>query len=676
MSKLSFLLKDEFVLEYADKKVAWGPIGEYMYNRTYSRALTSIYPRHSNLICSSKPWLVLPTKEEWWLTVCRVVEGTYSVQKDHCKKLKLPWNEEKAQRSAQVMYDLIFNFKFTPPGRGLFAMGTPTIEKIGGAALNNCAFVSTKDIGTGEAGDFSKPFAFLMDMSMLGVGVGFDTEGANSASIHEPQRDDDYEYVVEDTREGWVSAICYLLDAFGESHVSPPLPTRWDTSKVRKAGSPIGFGGVASGPEPLETALKEIEDLLWKYVGRNLDSVGITDICNLIGKCVVSGNVRRSAELALGDADDIDFVTSKDYEKFPKEVRNHRWAANISVNVPVGYDYTELAKQTARNGEPGYLWLDNARSYSRMDNQPDDADWLAEGTNPCGEQTLEDHELCCLVEVYPSNHDNYPELERTLKYAYLYAKTVTLIPTHNERTNAVLLRNRRIGVSPTGIAQAITKFGIGRFRPMLDEGYAFLTATDNQYSRWLCVPKSIKRTSVKPSGTVSLLAGVTPGIHWPHSEYYWRVVRFARNSPQAEELIAAGFKNHLTGEPNTVAIYFPVKEELFSRDKWSISMWEQLAIAAMMQRHWSDNQVSATITFKPEEAKDIPHALSLYDNQLKSVTFLPLQIAGIYEHAPYQMMTKDEYEQEVMRLSLHSKPIIATGEATNDKFCDGDTCLI
>lgn len=670
-SELSFRLDTEFLIDYMDKPVAWGPIGEYTYQRTYARSLDSIYPRHKQL-SEVYDWQNKTGKERWWLTVCRVVEGAYSIQKDHCQKLRLPWSESKAQRSAQVMYDLIFNFKFTPPGRGLFAMGTPTIAKIGGAALNNCAFVSTKDIGSGEAGDFSRPFAFLMDMSMLGVGVGFDTEGAGTATIYEPWREDNYEFVVEDTREGWVSALCCLLDAFGERKVAPPLPEKWNFDKIRPAGSPIGFGGVASGPQPLIDMLREVEELLWKYAGRNLDSVGITDICNLIGKCVVSGNVRRSAELALGDADDIDFIQSKDYEKFPREVANHRWAANISVSVPVGYDYTEIAKQTAKNGEPGYLWLDNARSYSRMDKQPDDADRLADGTNPCGEQTLEDHELCCLVEVYPSLHEDYFDFERTLKYAYLYAKTVTLVPTHNERTNAVLLRNRRIGVSLTGIAQALTKFGIGRCRLMFDEGYAYITALDNQYSRWLCVPKSVKRTSVKPSGTVSLLAGVTPGIHWPHSEYYWRVVRFAANSTQLLELVNAGYRAFPTNEPNTMAVYFPVKEKYFSRSKFDVSMWEQLELAAMLQEYWSDNQVSATITFKPEEAKDIATALSYFDARLKSVTFLPLQLDGVYEHAPYQAITAEEYEREVARLGK----ITAVGEATNDKFCDGGACVL
>lgn len=675
---LTFKLDDNFIENYVDKPVKWGPIGEYTYDRTYARSVSSIYSRHSDL------WLEFNkrqrTKEEWWLTVTRVVEGCYSIQKDHCKKMKLPWSDSKAQRSAQKMYDLIFNFKFTPPGRGLFAMGTPVISKIGGAALNNCAFVSTKNIV--ELGEFSVPFAFLMDMSMLGVGVGFDTEGAGTVIINEPTHADGYNdkefFTIPDTREGWVTALSLLLDAFGEQNLNPLL-YQWDFSAIDEghpAGTPISFGGVSAGSEPLRIMLQEIEDLLWKRVGQKLTSVDITDIMNMIGKCVVSGNVRRSAELALGDADDIDFVEMKNSDKWPHEVNNHRWAANISVSVPVGHDYTELAKQTARSGEPGYLWLENARSYSRMDNQPDDLDRLAEGTNPCGEQTLEDHELCCLVEVYPSNHENYHALEETLKYAYLYAKTVTLVPTHNERTNSVLLRNRRIGVSLTGITQALTKFGTGRFRAMLGEGYNYITALDNQYSRWLCVPKSIKRTSVKPSGTVSLLAGVTPGIHWPHSEYYWRVVRFASNSSQVAELISAGYRHHTTNEPNTIAVYFPVKEELFSRDKYAVSMWEQLELAAMLQEHWSDNQVSATITFKPDEAKDIVHALSIFDSRLKSITFLPLR-DGVYEHAPYQMMTQDEYEREVFRLVEQPKPLVATNtEATNDKFCDGDTCLL
>jgi adenosylcobalamin-dependent ribonucleoside-triphosphate reductase len=680
---LSFRLDNAFVAEYVYRNVAWGPIGEYTYNRTYSRALTAVYPRHQelaflylgsdydlradNYISWSKD-----KKEQWWLTVTRVVEGAYSIQKDHIKRQKSGWNEKKAQASAQEMFDLIFNFKFTPPGRGLFAMGTPVIEKIGGAALNNCAFVSTKHML--EPGDEVLPFTFLMDMSMLGVGVGFDTEGAG-APVYEPRIDDTWTHTVGDSREGWVAALEILLRGFLQPDGT--IPSGWDMSEIEAhhpAGTPISFGGVSSGSGPLVQMLVDIENLLWKRAGSVVSSVDVVDLMNIIGVCVVSGNVRRTAELGLGYADDLDFVQMKDNDLWPQEVRSHRWAANLTVRVSVGDDYTSLGRVKQSMEMPGFFWLDNARSYGRMDNMPDDADAEAEGTNPCSEQTLEDHELCCLVELYVANHDDYFELERTIKFAYLYAKTVTLVPTHNERTNAVMLRNRRIGVSMAGITQAITKFSLGRFRTWLDEGYAYIGRLDIAYSRWLCVPLSIKKTSVKPGGTVPLLCGATPGIHWPESEYYWRVIRFAADSVQLQELVAAGFRAYvLKNEPNTVAVYFPVKEAHFSRSKYNVSMWEQLEIAAMMQAHWSDNQVSATITFKPEEAKDIPYALSLFDTRLKSISFLPLGGGAEYAHAPYQTMTAEEYEAEITRL----KPIKATNtDATNDKFCDGDSCTL
>src|SRR5574342_174773 len=165
-----FYLEDDFVLSFADAPVAWGPVGEVTYYRTYSRDLESTNERVRALGRARGL-----KKEQWWLTVARVVEAIYGKQKQHCAELRLPWDEAKAQYSAKVMYRKIFNFKFLPPGRGLWTLGTSITQKTG-AALNNCAFVSTQDLRT----DFLGPFCFLMDMSMLGVGVGFDTYGSCS----------------------------------------------------------------------------------------------------------------------------------------------------------------------------------------------------------------------------------------------------------------------------------------------------------------------------------------------------------------------------------------------------------------------------------------------------------------------------------------------------------------
>ena len=151
-------------------------------------------------------------------------------------------------------------------------------------------------------------------------------------------------------------------------------------------------------------------------------------------------------------------------------------------------------------------------------------------TANCGEQSLESFELCCLVETFPSRHDSYEEFEETLKYAYLYAKSVTLVNTHWNESNAVMGKNRRIGTSQTGIIDAFAKHGRRSVLEWSDKGYNFLRELDEKYSDFFCVPQSIKITTVKPSGTVSLLAGVSPGIHYPHAEYYIRRIRISNKS--------------------------------------------------------------------------------------------------------------------------------------------------
>ena len=163
-----FQLSERFIAQYTNKHVPWGPIGYFVYKRTYSRAVEGF-----------------DRNEEWYETVRRVVEGAYSIQRSHCETFNLRWDEVKSQKSAEKMYDLIFNMKFLPPGRGLWAMGTPMLWEKGSAALNNCAFISTDEIEK----DPTAPFTFLMDMSMLGVGVGSDTKGKDTLIVKEPVYD-------------------------------------------------------------------------------------------------------------------------------------------------------------------------------------------------------------------------------------------------------------------------------------------------------------------------------------------------------------------------------------------------------------------------------------------------------------------------------------------------------
>ncbi len=652
-----FKLSENFVSKYKRKKAPFGfnGLGELVYMRTYSRIKDD------------------GKNERWWETVQRVVEGTYSMQKNHIDNYQLGWNAWQAQKSAQEMYDRIFNMKFLPPGRGLWAMGTAITEEKGlYAALNNCAFVSTSTIKE----DYSKPFCFLMDASMLGVGVGFDTKGAGEIVVKGINKSRNKEiFEIPDTREGWVESLRLLLESFfhGTSDIE------FDYSKIRDAGEPIkGFGGVSSGPEPLKEVHDSIREVLEKNSGEPITVTTIVDIMNLIGKCVVAGNVRRTAEIVFGDPESEEYLDLKNYKVNPHR-EMYGWTSNNSIFAELGMDYTEAAKRIVDNGEPGFAWLENMRHYSRMKNGGDNKDHRVAGGNPCLEQSLESYELCCLVETFPSNHDSLEDYQRTLKYAYLYAKSVTLGRTHWSDTNRVMLRNRRIGCSVSGVAQFITNRGLNEFRDWLEGGYDTIQEWDKMYSDWFAIPRSIKTTSVKPSGTVSLLAGATPGLHYPESRFYTRRVRLSNHSELLEPLEKAGYKLEpaFGSEDTTMVVEVPVDVGEGIRTAAELSIWEQFSLAAFMQRHWADNQVSCTVTFDPEtEANEIAPALNYYQYHLKGISLLPRHDYGAYQQMPYEAINEKTYNKEVKKLGKLSFGVIKNEEAEIDKFCNNDSCEI
>lgn len=703
-----FRLDQGFINQYKNKtpKFGFNGLGELVFYRTYSR----IQPDGM--------------KETFLDTLVRVVEGCYEIQRQHCKRLHIPWDYQKALTSAHEMFERMWNFKFLPPGRGLWMMGTPFMWSRGSAALNNCGFVSTHDL---MESDPAEPFCFLMDMSMLGVGVGFDTKGAGRISINRPHNLKK-KFIVPDSREGWVDSVRQLIWSY--TIKAPEGEIEFDYSSIRKAGEPInGFGGKASG----SAILIELHGLIKKHldsrVGKALDSVDITDLMNYIGRCVVAGNVRRTAEIAFGEAGDLNYASMKNYKKtlLPEEVskfeevtgnlwaqavkvskdacpqakpedfintgipaerlakavetwnamNHHRWASNNSIFANVGMDYKDVAEQIAVNGEPGLIWLGNMRDYGRLsDGLQPGIDGRVMGSNPCVEQSLESYELCNLVETFPANHDDADDYMRTLKFAYLYAKTVTLLPTHNPRTNQVTLRNRRIGLSQSGIIQAFAKFGRRTvLQDFCDAGYNEIRRWDKIYSEWLCIQNSIKVTSVKPSGTVSLVAGATPGIHHPEAATYWRRVRIAKDSVLVQILHDAGYhiEPAISDPDRTVVVKFAVSDDRV-RPVEDVTIWEQMANAVDYQRYWADNQVSCTVKFKYSERSEICRVLETYEDQLKGISFLPHMGHG-YAQAPYEPCTA----QEVLEYNAKIKPADYSTylmEAIGSSYCDNESCAM
>lgn len=686
----TFRLTSDYVEDYRGRKVPWG-FSDVAGNSFSELTFLDKYSR-----------LKEDGSKESWVDVCeRVTNGTYSIQKDYAKDNRLPWNDRKAQASAQEFFDRLFHFKFTPPGRGLWVMGTPIVNvHRNSAALQNCAFVSTKGMSKKNP---AAPFAFLMEASMLGVGVGFDTVGAKKDFIVQEPSEKNELFIIEDSREGWVESTRLLINSY---LVEGSPSYTFDYSKVRPAGQPIAtFGGTAAGPGPLRELHERLRKIFQGRAGDLITTLDIVDIANLVGVCVVSGNVRRSAELALGEDGDQDFFRAKDSSYFPD--RNHQcpmndtwteelphdcpgkgwgYMSNNSMSVKVGSDYSQYVGNIALNGEPGMIWLDIARKYGRLIDPPDDKDWRVDGFNPCAEQQLEggqngQGECCTLVETYLPRHESLEDFKRTLKFAYLYAKTVTLLPTHWEETNAIMQRNRRIGTSVSGVAEFADLHGMSKLKTWLNEGYTTVRRYDSVYSEWLCVRESIRVTTVKPSGTVSLLAGVTPGVHWmPGGEYFLRSQRFDRNSPLIPVLRAANYRiEDDVNDNKRVVVYSPIHHP-GARPQTEVSMWEKAMMAVTAQRYWSDNAVSVTVTFDQErEAHQIGALLHAIEGQLKTISFLKMD-NGTYQQMPYTEITKDEYEQykyELMPVDFSVMYLPENArEAVGEKFCTTDRCEV
>jgi ribonucleotide reductase alpha subunit len=244
-------------------------------------------------------------------------------------------------------------------------------------------------------------------------------------------------------------------------------------------------------------------------------------------------------------------------------------------------------------------------------------------------------------------------------------------------------RNRRIGVSMTGIAQFISKFGLTPLKTWSEEGYQFLKKYDKFLSNFLNIPESIKITSIKPSGTVSLLGGATPGIHFPHSRFYIRRVRIKINSPIIEELKANGYhvEPDIMQSDSTMVVSFPIDIGKGVKTLKETTLWEQISLASFMQKYWADNQVSCTVSFKKNsESKDIKSALDFFQHDLKGISFLPIyDDAGKtpYPQMPYEEIDEIKYKELMKNIKIiNISGNLEHSEKQFSNYCDSETCEI
>jgi len=419
---------------------------------------------------------------------------------------------------------------------------------------------------------------------------------------------------------------------------------------VRGAGTPIkSFGGLASGPEELCYGISEINRILNDRANKKVRPIDCLDIMNVIGHVVVSGNVRRSAQIAIGDCDDIQFLRAKRWDL--GNIPNYRAMSNNSV---VCNDFSllpdEIWEGYKGNGEPyGFINLKGAQSMGRTgETQYPDPD--VQGFNPCAEQSLANYETCCLAEIFLPNIESKEELFDVLKYAYRICKHSLALPCHQEKTQEIVHKNMRMGLGVTGQLQATPEQN-----SWLSDAYLMLRAFDNEYSDQHKFNRSIKLTTVKPSGTLSLLAGVTPGCHPGYSQYFIRRIRIASNSQLIKICKENGYfveyqKNFDgTEDKKTMVVEFPCSYPIGTKLAADMTAVQQLENIAWLQKNWSDNAVSCTVYYKKEELPEIKEWLSAnYNTGLKTCSFLLHSEHGFVQ-APFEEITKEHYDELVAK---------------------------
>lgn len=628
-------------------------VGLFTFLRTYSRRHDENDP-HSTI-------------ESWHECIDRVVTATN-------KQLHVGFSDEESQE----LFSLLYNLKCSVAGRFLWQLGTKTVDTLGLPSLQNCASVVVDSP--------IEPFTWTMNLLMLGAGIGFrilPEDMANMPTVKYAlniRKDtNDADFIVPDSREGWIKLLGKVL----KSHFYSGENFTYSCLVLRSKGAPIkGFGGLASGPEVLCEGMAKIDEILNKRAGQNMRPIDALDIMNIIGMVVVSGNVRRSALLALGDCKDQEYLRAKRWDL--GNIPNYRAYSNNSVvcnDINEILDNAEFWDGYEGNGEPyGLINLNLSRKCGRLgETQYPDPDVV--GYNPCAEQSLNNKETCCLGELYLPNISSKEELFTCAKYIYRVCKHSLALPfPDSKESERVIHKNMRMGIGVTGYLQATEEQ-----RQWLPNCYKFLREFDKKYSIEKGFSPSIKICTVKPSGTLSLLAGVTSGAHPAFSQYYIRRIRISSESPLINLAKKHGYhveysrKYDGTFDHTTQIISFPYRlpeGTILAKD---CSAVRQLEWMKRLQTEWSDNSVSITVYYRKGELNEIKEWLRVnYNNSVKTVSFLLHSDHGFLQ-SPLEEITEEVYNEMMSKCQpidsvegicyvVESEEMIAEGE------CAGGSC--
>lgn len=569
----------------------------------------------------------------------------------------------------------IHNLDVMPSMRCLMAAG-PALERDEIAGYN-CSFVAI---------DSPKAFDEVMYVLMCGTGVGFSVERQftnNLPTIAEEFHETDTTIRVKDSRIGWASAYRELISLL----YSGRLP-KWDVSGVRPAGARLKtFGGRASGPKPLEDLFAFTVHTFKKAAGRKLNSLECHDIVCKVADIVIVGGVRRSALISLSNLTDDRMRNAKNGAWWESDVQ--RALANNSVAYTEKPDVGIFLKEwgtlyDSKSGERG-IFNRVAATKKASSNGRRDVEGFDYGTNPCGEIILRSKGLCNLSEIVIRENDTLAGLKEKVRVATIigtFQSTLTNFRYVRSDWRKNQEEERLLGVSMTGIMD----------HPVLskptDETIKWLTElrehaikVNKEWSERLGIPVSAAITTVKPSGTVSQLVGCSSGIHPAYSQHYIRTVRMDNKDPLTVFFKGAGVPNEPdVTKPSDITIFsFPQKGTESGVTRNETNAIEQLKLYSVYQKHWTEHNPSITVYYNDNEFLNI--GAWIYNNfsDVSGVSLLP-HSDHVYKQAPYQEITKEEYDTFVASFPVidwgNLKEEEDTTTGTQELSCTAGACEI
>jgi len=572
----------------------------------------------------------------------------------------------KIKGEIEEVYKMVYDKKILPSMRSLQFGGKPI--EISPNRVYNCAYMPI---------DHTDSFAETMFLLLGGTGVGFSVQKHHIdrlPEIRKPNPNRTRRYLIGDSIEGWADAVKLLIESYLGSKSSTPI---FDYSDIRQKGALlVTSGGKAPGPQPLKDCIHNITKVLnAKEDGDKLSPIETHDIVCHIADAVLAGGIRRAALISLFSADDDEMISCKSgnwWEKNPQRGRANNSAVLLRHKVTQEY-FMDLWKRIELSGagEPG-IYLSN------------DKDW---GTNPCCEIALRPYQFCNLCEVNASDIESQEDFENRVKgAAFIGTLQAGYTDFHYLRDvwKRTTEKDALIGVGMTGIGSGVVL------------GYDMKAAAkavkeeNERVAELIGINKAARTTTVKPSGTSSLVLGTSSGIHAWHNDYYLRRIRVGKNEAiysylaiNHPELVEDEFfRPH-----DTAVITIPQKAPEGSILRYE-SVFQMLERVKKVSQEWirsghrsgqNTHNVSATISIKQEEWDLVGDWMWKNRKFYNGLSVLPYS-DHTYTQAPFEDCDSETFDKLLSTLkNVDLTKIVELQDNTDlrgEAACAGGACEI